>query len=195
MKVHNYNGDYFNIVVEEPLGEEGILSGKYGNLRFKRCRDGITIIDSCFKGSGFVSCPTGADIGIPGFINGIPVTEIRQNISINSTHPIAVEAPELKRAYLRISKKTLVDQLNEGDALRSWILSMLADRENINQDGSFLNINIDFYKQSREIDYCEGYAAQCGKVFEYSNTHSKTAEIRRGKRTACMQSESVKNFL
>ena len=156
MEAINYTGYYFDISTEKELGAEGILSGAYGDLHFKRCEDGYSIIDSFFVGSGFVSWPTCKDLGFPGYINGIPVTEIRQTISIENTYPIAIEAPELKRAYLNVSRTSLDDQIKEaGDALRALVLIMLRDQENVNQHDKFLEISIDFCKNGNSIDYCE----------------------------------------
>ena len=156
METYKYTGYYSNINVEKQLDTEGILTGSFGDLHFRRCTDGFSIIDSHFPGSGFVCGPTSKELGIPGFINGIPVTEIRQNISIDNTCPIAIEAPELKRAYLRISRSGLRDQNKDADdAFRALFLIMLHDQENVSQKEKFLDISIDFYKTGRSVDYCE----------------------------------------
>ena len=157
MRTYNYFGYYNDIVVKEELGTEGTLHGKYGDLHFKRCEDGFAIINSSFLGSGFVCWPCSADIGFPGFINGIPVTEIHQYISINSIAPIVIEAPELKRAYLKISKPTIDDQIREiGDAtLQALVLLMLHDKENVNPKDKFIEISIDFCNKGNSVDYCE----------------------------------------
>lgn len=156
METYKYTGGYWDITVQESLSEEGRLTGPYGELHYKRCADGYAIIDSSFLGSGFVSWPTSKDLGFPSFINGIPVTEIHQNISISSTYPIAIEAMQLKRAFLRISKSSIEDQINEaGDAFRALFLFMLRDQENIDQKEKFLKISIDFCKNGNSIDYCE----------------------------------------
>ena len=156
INTYSYIGNYNNITVKQELETEGILSGSYGNLHFKRCEDGYAIFDSNFIGSGFVCWPTSADIGFPAFINGLPVTEIHQSISISSTYPIAIEAPQLKRAYLKISKSNLDDQIREaGDAFRALVLLMLRDNENVNQKEQFIEVSIDFCKENSSIDYCK----------------------------------------
>ena len=156
MDTYNYTGYYRDITVEQELGTEGILSGEYGNLHFKRCNDGFAIIDSSFLGSGFVPWPCSADIGFPDFINGIPVTEIHQTISIDSTLPITIEAGELKRAYLKISRTSINQQIEDaGDAFRALFLMMLRDQNNVNQKDNFLELSIVFCKNDSAIDYCE----------------------------------------
>lgn len=134
MKMYEYTGFMGNLVVNEELGVEGILSGQYGQLHYKRCKDGFAIIKSHFKGSGFVCYPTSAELFIPGFINNIPVTETHQLISINneSSHPIAIEASNINRAYLTIVKKFGGYQKNQP-----------------------INIDINFCKSNGAVDYCE----------------------------------------
>lgn len=156
METYKYSGYYNDIKVEGQLGTEGILVGSYGDLHFRRCEDGLSIINSSFLGSGFVAWPTSADIGFPSFINDIPVTEIHQCISISNTYPIAIESPNLKRAYLRITKTSVDDQIKEaGSSLAAVLLIMLRDQENVNQKDKFLEVSVDFFKSDNSIEYCE----------------------------------------
>lgn len=174
METYKYSGDYCDITVEDSLSEEGRLTGPYGELHFKRCADGYAIINSSFSGSGFVCWPVSKDLGFPGFINGIPVTEIHQNISINNTHPIAIEAQQLKRAYLRISRSSIEDQIREnGDAFRALFLLMLRDHENVNQKENILDISIQFCKKGNSIDYCEIQCDQRCILHDIAAAHLK----------------------
>lgn len=155
MANYEYTGNYSNLVVGEQLGEEGTLSGEFGTLHFRRCTDGIAVIESNFLGSGYVCWPTSAYLGIPRFINEQPVTEIHRTIAIDSTYPIAIEAPELKRAYLKIRKRTLDDQLAEDDPFRSLVRLMLRDQENRNQSVDNTFITVEFFCKINGIEYCE----------------------------------------
>lgn len=156
METCKYTGNYFDLIVDQPLGEEGILTGSYGELHYKRCADGISIIDTSFLGSGFVCWPTSKDLGFPRFINGIPVTEIHQEVIIDNAYPIAIEAPELKRAYLKISRSRIEDQIKEADnASYALFLIMSKIYEDEHRKNEPLNISIDFCKSSGSVDYCE----------------------------------------
>lgn len=174
MNHYNYSGYFNEIKVEGELAEEGILTGRFGNLHFMRCKDGLSIIDSHFLGNGFIDWPTSIEIGLPGFINGIPVTETHQMISIDSTYPIAVEGSQLKRAFLTVRRKTINDRIEEEDAFRALFRLMLRNEKGVNQNDKFLNLSVDFYRPGNEIDYCElrcnekvvlgGINARCFKV-------------------------------
>lgn len=155
MDTYSYTGYYDNIYAEKELGKEGVLLGAYGNLHFKRCEDGYAIIDSSFPGSGFVSWPTSADIAFPTFINGLPVTEIHQNIYVGNTHPIAIEAPKLKRAFLNISTSSFDEKVKEvKDEFQAFLL-ILHDQADMNQNDKYIEISINFCKEGNCIDYCE----------------------------------------
>ena len=155
METYRYTGNYCELHTEEPLGTEGLLEGPFGKLFFKRCHDGFAIIDSCFPGTGFICWPTSADLGFPGFINDIPVTEIRQSISISNTHPIAIEATELKRAYLRIKRASSAEKLSEADeGLAALLRLMLEHQENVNQKEKFLEVSVEFFNKDKSIDSC-----------------------------------------
>lgn len=173
MHVDIYTGDYFHIKVATPLQEEGILKGQYGDLHYKRCEDGLAIYDSSFIGSGFVDAPTSADLGFPSFVNDIPVTEIHQHISISSTYPIAIEAFELKRAYIHVSRKSLEAQMQGEDAFRSLIRFMMRDMEHVNQNEQFTEIDIDFYKPNQAVDYCEIQCSEKCILREIQTVHLK----------------------
>lgn len=160
MQTYNYTGSYFEITTEEPLGDEGLLSGSYGDLHFRRCSDGLAVIDSSFPGSGFVCWPTSADLGFPKTVNGIPVTEIRQKVPLSSKYPVVIEGGSLKRAYLEVSQQSLEEQMKQADsALNALILYMLRDQENVNQNERFTEIEIQFCNAERGVEFCE---IRCG---------------------------------
>jgi hypothetical protein len=175
MKTYEYKGNYREITVDDELEAEGILTGTYGRIHYKRCDDGFAIIDSCFKGSGFVCWPTSEDLGFPGFINGVPVTEIRQCISVKNSGPIAIEAPELKRAYLRISKSNFENQLKEAsDFAQALLMIMMRDQELAGQREKFLEISIDFCNRNQSVDYCE---IQCFEKCVLRKVQSKHLKV------------------
>lgn len=176
METYRYTGSYLDIIVKEPLGPEGILTGSYGDLHFKRCADGFAIIDSSFLGSGFVDWPTSKNVGFPRFINCVPVTEIHQNFLIDSRLPIVITAPELKRAYLRISRSSFEDQIREvGDTFRALFLLMLRDHENVNQEESLLDMSLDFITNSGSVEYCE---IQCDERCVLHNISAKILRVK-----------------
>lgn len=156
MKTYDYSGDYFEITTSDPLEEEGILKGHYGELHYRRCKDGISIVDSAFLGCGFVDWPTSADFGAPRTINEIPVTELHKTVCISSTDPIAIEGGLFKRIYLDIRKMSpeeLIDNMN--NPLGALILLILQDQSGTKQDKEFTEIKIDFCNNEHSVDYCE----------------------------------------
>ncbi len=185
-----YTGTYWDITTEEALGTEGILSGSYGDLHFKRCEDGLAIIDSSFLGSGFFSAPASAELGFPAFINGIPVTEIHQSISIDSTYPIDIEAFQLKRAYLKIARSSFQQRAEEaGDALRALFLMMLQDLNNVNQKEDLMDISIYFAKEGNSIDYCE---IQCNEKCILHDVAAKHLKVNAG--TVVLKDHAYENL-
>lgn len=159
MEKYRYIGDYRKIVIKEELNKEGVLIGDYGTLKFRRCDDGLAIYDSCFPGSGFVSCPTSANIGVPDFINNIPVTELHKDISISSSSPIAIEGGELKRVYLKFEEESIEDEIKRKDydtnPLAALFLIMRRDKENSKRKDDFLDISIIFCNSSNSVELCE----------------------------------------
>lgn len=154
MTTYVYEGSYMQLQVQEPLDQEGILTGQYGKLHFKRCADGFAIYDSFFPGTGMVCGPTSANLGFPESINNIPVTEIHQTIRIGSAHPIAIEGKQLKRVYLNISLTDPQQEAAKATSLAQLFSVMLQQRERNNRRQEDLEISLDFYTEKRVVDFC-----------------------------------------
>ena len=158
LNTYTYTGGIFDIEVQEQLSDEGILDGQYGALHFKRCADGYAIYNTSFIGSGFVCTPTSANLSYPNYINGVPVTEIHNSITIkfeHYEHSIAIEGKNIKRAYLYMSRKTLADEPRKADGLENLIMAFFDVMNNEKSKSEPLPISICFYNGGNPIDLCE----------------------------------------
>lgn len=157
MQSYNYTGSYFNIETQEPLSDEGILTGKFGEIHFKQCSDGYAICDTAFKGSGFVCTPTSANIGYPKYINGVPVTEVHNEIKIESNRcePIAIECGNIKRVYLTVGRKTFADKYGEDDETKKLAMCLFDAMTKGKEKNNPLQVSIDFYNEEHAVELCE----------------------------------------
>ncbi len=156
MNEYSYSGNLSSVLVDEVMGDEGILVGQWGRLHYRKCNDGFSIINSYFKGSGFYVGPSSVDMYFPKTINDIPVIEVRQDVSIASKHPIVIEGGSLKRVFLNISYKSFSREMSEASQpMSALIMHMLRDQEGTNQEESALNIELDFCNASNSVEYCE----------------------------------------
>ena len=154
MNTYHYSG-FLEMKTDTLLDDEGVLTGEFGDMHYRRCSDGYSIIDASLPGTGFVCTPTSADISVPASINGVPVVEMQCCVAINSTYPIAIEGPNLRRVDLTITHKTLNDEIQQKDALSAVVLLLLRNQERVSQDEGILDINIDFYANSNHsVDQC-----------------------------------------
>ena len=148
--------NYWEFEVVGELPNEGVLKGKEGEFRFKRIPDGIAIYESSLLNSGFVYPGSPDDIFVPRSINGIPVVELHQTVHMKSKYPFSIENGGIKRLFLNIQSRFLVEQIGESDnALSTLLLYMLREQENMNQDEKNVTVNFTFCgNQVQQVEYC-----------------------------------------
>lgn len=139
-----YGSSEWEIDIEGELPEAGVLTGKYGDVHFCRCKDGISITDSPLPGSGFCPYPVSCYGSVPDSINGIPVTELHQTVKLGSTLPIAIEGRSLKRVYLTVRKKTPKEMMKnfEGNPLGAYLSILLQEQSGTDQKDDSIELKV-----------------------------------------------------
>ena len=114
MMLIQYSGFFNALSTTEPLPAEGMMEGRFGPLRFRKCEDGIAIIESRWGSSGFVMGGGMYEIGLPQTLNGIPVTEYHHTIEDYHHDGIVIDGGSLKRVYVNILNWTSGEAHNLG---------------------------------------------------------------------------------
>ena len=153
---YSHRKNYWEFEVVGELPNEGVLKGKEGEFRFKRIPDGIAIYESSLLNSGFVYPGSPDDIFVPRSINGIPVVELHQTVHMKSKYPFSIENGGIKRLFLNIQSRCLVEQIGESDnALSTLLLYMLREQENMNQDEKNVTVSFNFCGNPiQQVEYC-----------------------------------------
>ena len=154
-RIEYSSSPYYNFVVDD-LPEEGILTGIYGSISYKKVYDGIAVYESTLSGSGFVPIPVSADVYVPATINNIPVVELHQALKIDSKLPVAIEGANLKRTCFSVDRKNWEDQISSQDdndrLLALLMMQIIKEREGINLNEKFIDLEILFSRQF--VDSC-----------------------------------------
>lgn len=149
----NYHYErYGELLVDGDLPNEGTISGREGEFKFKMVHDGIAIYNSSMLGSGFAPATRGL-IYVPKTVNDIPIVELHQNVDRGEAMELGIEANNLKRLYLKIG-----DYLDLADAKETNAgfanLAMILMRNEAKKQNDTDEIEIILWKEDYHVDYC-----------------------------------------